>query len=140
RTGRWLKVVLGLAATTGLCAPTAATAVTPLDTARATGSGPPFDSVNITAQGTPIGQSVSGTAAVSAFGLNLSGPVTCLSVTGPDQGAGTPTSPTTAILNFQDPRGVLTVQLVDNGGNGADDITVFAGGRAPSDCSSPVPG
>jgi hypothetical protein len=47
--------------------------------------------------------------------------VTCLSVTGPDHGAGASGAPTTAVLNFQEAAfGVVTVGLVDNGGNGAD--------------------
>jgi hypothetical protein len=65
-----------------------------------------------------------------------------LSVTGPDHGAGTPASPATAVLNFQDTIGpfsgsLLTLELVDNGGNGADIIQALHPGgiRAPTDCS-----
>jgi hypothetical protein len=52
-------------------------------------------------------------------------------------GAGTPSSPTTAVLNFNDTLfgfGIITVKLVDNGGNGMDTLGgVF--GRDPTDCS-----
>src|SRR5207248_694317 len=62
-----------------------------------------------------------------------------LSVTGPDQGGGTPTAPTTAILNYQDMtflQGFIeTLKVVDNGGNGADRFEVINVGRAPADCS-----
>jgi hypothetical protein len=65
-----------------------------------------------------------------------------LSVTGPDQGGGTPTAPTTAILNFQDTtflHQIETLKVVDNGGNGADTISGLADPtRASSDCSPPA--
>jgi hypothetical protein len=62
--------------------------------------------------------------------------VTCLSVTGPDRGADTVGSPTTAVLNLQDATlGVVTVELVDNGGNGADIMSGAKSDRAPTDCS-----
>jgi hypothetical protein len=57
--------------------------------------------------------------------------------------AGTVVSPTTAVLNFQDQRlgfGLITVELVDNGGNGADIMMAAPSGRAPSDCSLPFSG
>ncbi len=123
---------------------TAAPSPSPLDTVNVQESGGfVFDLVNITAQASPTGQNVSGTATVSLRGaFAVSGPVTCLSVTGPDQGGGTPSAPTTATLNFQDPRGVLTARIVDNGGQSSnpDEIQVFAGGRAPTDCSPLAPG
>jgi hypothetical protein len=66
--------------------------------------------------------------------------VTCLSVTGPDRGDGTPGAPTTAVLNFLNSddvfsNTVFTVQIVDNGGNGADVMSTFPTGRSPTDCS-----
>jgi hypothetical protein len=111
-----------------------------LDSVNALGSAPPLDQVNVTAQATPSGQDVTGAATVSLLGFGVvSGPVTCLTVTGPDRGGGTPTAPTTATLNFQDPRGILTARIVDNGGQSApDEIQVAALGRAATDCS-PLP-
>jgi hypothetical protein len=51
-------------------------------------------------------------------------------------GAGKLGSPTTAVLNLQGTSfGVITVELVDNGGNGADIISTAPTGRAPTDCS-----
>jgi hypothetical protein len=112
------------------------------DSVNAAGSALPLDRVNVTAQATPSGQNVTGTATVSLLGFGVvSGPVTCLSVTGPDRGGGTPTAPTTATLNFQDPLGILTARIVDNGGQSApDEIQVAALGRAPTDCSPLPPG
>jgi hypothetical protein len=101
------------------------------DSVRATGSAFPFDNVDITAQSSPSGQNASGTATVSLAGAGaFSGPVTCLSVTGP-----------VATLNFQVSGGVLTAQVVDNGtGVPPDEIQVAAVDRAPTDCSPLAPG
>jgi hypothetical protein len=110
-----------------------------LDTATATGSSGNelFSNINISAQSGTSGQNPSGTASFTVLGIfGVSGPVTCLSVTGPDQGPGTVGSPTTAVLNFESSSvGVVTVQLVDNGGNGADVFGAEATGRSPTDCS-----
>jgi hypothetical protein len=58
-----------------------------------------------------------------------------LSVTGPDAGAGKSGSPTRAVLNLQGTSlGVVTVELVDNGGNGAD-VFSAAPGVTATDCS-----
>jgi len=119
-----------------------------LDTAVATGSSETFtlpglhfplsfSDLSINAQSDTSGQNASGTASFTLGELTFSGPVTCLSVTGPDRGAGTATAPTTAVLQFL-PFGILTeVVLVDNGGNGADVIS--EGGPvvpAPTGCSA----
>jgi len=135
---RRLRVGLGLAVM-GLMFASSASAAAPLDTVTVTGSGQStYSNININAQSGTSGQNPSGTASFTVLGaINVSGPVTCLSVTGPDQGGGTVGSPTTAFLNFQDPTfGVVAVELVDNGGNGADIIsTTPIPGRAPTDCS-----
>jgi hypothetical protein len=137
---RWLRrlhVVLGLALTALVVAPSASGAV-PLDTVTATGSSRIFYSnININAQSGTSGQNPSGTGSFTVLGsIFISGTVSCLSVTGPDMGAGAPGSPTTAVLNLQGTSfGVVTVELIDNGGNGADIFSSAPTGRAPSDCS-----
>jgi hypothetical protein len=138
---RRLQVVLGLALMGLVFAPSASGAAQ-LDTATATGSGSQFSNINISAQSGTSGQNPSGTASFTVFGsFQFSGPVTCLTVTGPDRGGGTSSAPTTAVLNFQNTTGtfagnLIQVQLVDNGGNGADRMTfAFANGQSPSDCS-----
>ena len=138
---RPLHVVLGLALIALVFAPDASGAA-PLDTVTAAGgSGAAYSNINISAQSGPSGQNPTGNV---AFTINIgrgtvfsiSGPVTCLSVTGPDQGAGSPGSPTTAVMNAQDPTlGVVTVMLMDNGGNGSDVINSEDLRRAPTDCS-----
>ena len=149
---RRLQVVLGLALMALVVAPSASGAAQ-LDTVTATGSGTGTVNIDINAQSGISGQNPSGTV---AFGVvfpspqepvvfPFSGPVTCLTVTGPDHGAGAPGAPTTAVLNFQEAAfGVVTVGLVDNGGNGADIIRVLlpvgTSARAPTDCSPLVGG
>ncbi len=139
---RRLQVVLGLALMGLVLAPTAFAAA-PLDTVNVTGSGGDYSSINITAQSGTSGQTPSGNVSAILFGTVISaGPVTCLSVTGPDRGGGTPTAPTTAILNFQEMtllHQIITLKVVDNGGNGADTISGVATipPRAPADCSPP---
>jgi hypothetical protein len=138
-----LSLTLLMAVGVALVLAAAAGAQTPgQDSVNVTGAGQPFDKVAIIARATPAGQNVTGTATVSLTGtVVVSGPVTCLNVTGPDQGGGTPTAPTAATLNFQDPAGVLTVRVVDNGGQiplHPDEIQVAALGRSPTDCS-PLP-
>jgi hypothetical protein len=93
--------------------------------------------IDVDAHSGTSGQDPGGTASftfgVPAIGgLSFSGPVTCLSVTGPDRGAGTATEPTTASVRFQDAgSGVLVmVGFIDNGGNGADTVG-FAEGTTP---------
>jgi hypothetical protein len=135
-------VVLGLALMALVFAPGASSAAQ-LDTVTATGSAPGCClNININAQSGTSGQNPGGTVffdATSPLGpFPLSGPVTCLSVTGPDQGAGASGAPTTVVLNFQSGSIVITVELVDNGGNGADVIGGIGLGaplRAPTDCS-----
>jgi hypothetical protein len=122
-----------------------------LDTVTAAGSATGAVNFNINAQSGTSGQNPSGTV---AFGVPIqtphgtvvfpvSGPVTCLSVTGPDHGAGTPGAPTTAVMNFQDPTlGLFTLEVVDHGGNGADILggLPLSPHRAPADCSPLVGG
>jgi|tagenome__1003787_1003787.scaffolds.fasta_scaffold20257367_1 hypothetical protein len=125
--------IIGLA----LAAPAAGAQGGAPDTATATGHGDFYTSVDIQAHSKPSGADAGGSGRFTVFGaLFISGPVTCLSVTGPDQGAGTPTAPTQAILNIQDPGfGIVTVVLIDNGGNGADIMSTGPTGRRPSNCS-----
>jgi hypothetical protein len=149
-SSRRLAVVLGLALMWLVFAPSASGAA-PLDTMTVTGSGEyaspgiaPISAINIHAQSETSGQNPSGSVQFTVAGsIRVSGPVTCLSVTGPDQGGGTSTAPTTAILGFDDQtflHAIETFQIVDNGGNGADTMSaVSIGGRAPSDCSPAVP-
>jgi hypothetical protein len=119
-------------------APCAANAAQ-LDTVTATGSSSlnTYSNINITAQSGTAGQNASGTVSVTVFGLlDISGPVTCLSVTGADHGGGTAGSPTVAVINAQDVNfGVVTVELVDNGGRGTDVMSAVAGARNATDCS-----
>jgi hypothetical protein len=135
-----LEVVVSLALMGLVFAPSAF--ASQLDTATATGStgNELFSNINISAQSGTSGQNPNGTASFSVLGiLEVSGPVTCLSITGPDQGPGTVGSPTTAVLNFESSSvGVVTVRLVDNGGNGADTFFAEPSGRSPTDCS-PLP-
>jgi hypothetical protein len=116
----------------------------PTDTVTVTGAGsgspfPLFTDIAINAQSGTSGQNPSGTASFAfqsgPAADRVSGPVTCLRVTGPDQGAGTPGSPTTAILNVADPRGIVTLDVVDNGGNGSDLMSILTVFRQPTDCS-----
>ncbi len=136
RSLRRVQVVLALALIGWVFVPTASSAAT-VDTVTATGGGGDYSNVNITAQSGTTGQSPSGTVSFTvAHQFTVSGPVTCLSVTGPDRGGGTPSAPTTAVLNFLGGGfGVVTVELVDNGGGGADIISSLPTSRAPSDCS-----
>jgi hypothetical protein len=151
RRSAWrLPTLLGLVLV-GLAFVPSASSAAALDTVTATGGGvvpPPFigpySGINISAQSGTSGQNPSGSVSFMIGGFSLFGPVTCLSVTGPDQGAGTPTAPTTAVLNFDDLvgpyTGINTLKLVDNGGNGADMIAGGPSFRSPTDCSLPVLG
>lgn len=141
RSFRRLQVGVGLALMGMAWAPSAFAAA-PLDTVTATGGGSTITGLNLSAQSGTSGQNPSGTASFTAFGMfDIAGSVTCLSVTGPDRGAGTATAPTTAVLNFVDTNPpfagtVFTTELVDNGGNGADTISTAPTGRSPTDCSA----
>ncbi len=146
-------VVVGLAVMALTVAPGAASAP-PQDSVTATGLapgvgippiGPPFfNFIDISAQSDTAGQNAVGTASFILGPAVLAGTVTCLKVTGPDQGAGTPTAPTVAVLNFVNTTGmfflgsVITVALVDKGGNGADVMSAQPTERSPTDCA-PLP-
>jgi hypothetical protein len=135
-------VVLGVAFSPWLSA--GASAASPpapksgMDTALATGTGSFFTRIDIHAQSTPSGQSPSGHVSfVLSGGLPVSGPVTCMHVTGPDEGAGTVGSPTDAVLNARTSQfGIVTIKLVDHGGNGADTMSAIPTPRSPTDCSA----
>jgi hypothetical protein len=79
----------------------------------------------LTASSGPSGENPSGQVSIDAFStFALSGPVTCLSVTG-----------NTAILNFEDATfGIITVQVIDGQPDVFDPVPR---GRAPTDCSVP---
>jgi hypothetical protein len=94
-----------------------------------------FTNIGVTAQSDPSGANPSGSVSFNAAGFPVSGSVTCLSVTGPDTGAGTASAPTDAVMNAQTNLGVVTIEVVDNGGNGSDVWSALPTGRAPSDCS-----
>lgn len=85
-------------------------------------------------------------ADVAPFYFPVSGSVTCLSVTGPDQGFGTPAAPTTAVLRFSTSIGLDEVTVVDAGANnpqsGPIEATIQAAPVAGSatDCSTPLTG
>jgi hypothetical protein len=150
-SARQLGLVLGLALI-GLAFAPSAMASTPLDTVTASGSGGPFSppivtnmgdvplsEIDITAQSGTSGQNPSGTASFGLAGIILSGSVSCLAVTGPDRGAGTAAAPTTAVVRFVYAGLFLeTVQVVDNGGNGADTVSVWSSSPGSSTgCSIP---
>jgi hypothetical protein len=111
-----------------------------LDTATATGSTRSFSSIAVNAQSDPSGANASGTVAFR-LAMPVSGPVTCMSVTGPDAGPGTAGRPTSAVINFEDATfGIVTMSLTDNGGSGldrADATDIYH--RAPTDCSPILP-
>ncbi len=137
---RRLQVVLGLALM-GLAVAPSARGAAPLDTANATGNGGYWSNVSIHAVSGTSGESPGGTVTFSIGSLYVSGPVTCLRVTGPDRGGGSAVSPTIAIINAAPTTilgGVVTVELVDNGGNGADVMSAQQFGRTPTDCSHPA--
>jgi hypothetical protein len=94
-----------------------------------------FTNIDVTARSDPSGANPSGSVFFNAAGVPVSGPVTCLSVTGPDMGAGSASSPTDAVLNAQTNLGVVTIEVVDNGGNGSDVWSAAPTGRDPTDCS-----
>src|SRR4051812_16764649 len=102
-----LRAILALILSTiglALAAPAAGAQAGALDTVTATGRSADFySSVSIDAHSEPSGANAGGSGSFTALGdIFISGPVTCLSVTGPDQGAGQPGAPTQAVLNIQD--------------------------------------
>jgi hypothetical protein len=139
---RRLQVVLGLALM-GLVFAPGASGAAQLDTVTVTGSSGIFSDINMSARSGTSGQNLSGTVSLTlntTFGsVQISGTVTCLSVTGADQGGGTPQSPTTAVFNAQTNLGILITEAVDKGGNGLDQFTAYnSPPRTATDCS-PVP-
>lgn len=110
-----------------------------LDTVNVTGNSAngAYQNINVTAQSGTSGQNATGTVSFLLGGNFLvTGPVTCLSVTGPDHGGGTATAPTDAVLNAQtNSFGIVTFLFVDNGGNGRDIMSGIPTGRTPTDCS-----
>jgi hypothetical protein len=131
---RRLQVVLGLALMALVVAPNASGAAQ-MDTVTANvGSG--IVAINVSAQSGTSGENPSGQVLWHAGGglaPTLSGPVTCLNVTG-----------NTAVINFQatiffrgipSPAGIGTLELVANGGPGRDTFGFSVEGRAPTDCS-----
>jgi hypothetical protein len=134
---RRLQVALGLALMALAVAPSASGAAQ-LDTVTATGaSSALYSNVNIRAQSGPAGQSPTGTVSLTITmrgTIQVSGPVTSLSVTGPDSGAGTSSEPTQALIGVQTSQfGVVGVLLVDHGGHGQDTICVNS--ELPPRCS-----
>jgi hypothetical protein len=87
-----------------------------------------FTVIAVDATSGPSGENPSGQVRFNAFGIfNLSGPVTCLAVSG-----------NTATINFQDQLGgfgIVTVQVADGQPDTFDAVPT---GRAPTDCS-PLP-
>ncbi len=131
-----LLAVLGLAVIGLVLAPSPSGAAS-LDIVTVTSSPSGlYPHLSVEAHSGTSGQSPSGffSNITPGFG-GINGPVTCLSVTGPDQGAGTLTSPTTAVLNVDFLGSIVTVQFVDYGGGGNDRFGFSFENRAPSDCS-----
>ncbi len=126
RSLRPLLIALGLAFMGLVVAPGASAAV-PLDTVAVTGNtgDGAFASIDIIA---PCSSSTCATGPgpgfvnyeVAPYSFPVSGSVTCVGVTGPDQGVGTSTAPTTAVRRFSTSIGIDEVTVVDNGGDGAD--------------------
>jgi hypothetical protein len=156
-----IRIATAIATTCAAFAAAPASAAAALDTVTASGSSaviptnpplfPPaqYTNVDISAQSGPGGQNLSGFASFTFGPFHLSGEVTCLSVTGPDNGAGTAGAPTTAVLNFIDlppdafAGDVITAELIDNGGNGADIISSApstSGTQNASNCPAPFTG
>ncbi len=144
-----VKLILALAliALALALAPVTAGADTPpppapqSDTATATGASqtaPPglgaVTDIDINAYSGPSGENPGGSVYfdvwinrithLEPFPLNISGPVTCLNVRG-----------NTALVNFESNFGLVTVELVDNGGGGSDGFR-FGSGNTTDDCSS----
>ena len=141
KVGKLAAVCAALALGAVGAAPVSAGAAPPsgLDTVNVTGHAYAYFSfVDITAQSGPSGENPTGTVSyIRDPDTDVDGPVTCLRVTGPGLGAGTPAAPTTATLNFRDSftGRIFTVELVDNGGGGADQIRDSDSFRSATDCS-----
>jgi hypothetical protein len=146
RLGR-LTLILGLALMAPALAPASGGAKPPppptqqLDRATATGASqtpPPglgaVIDIDINAFSGPSGENPGGSVSFDIlinrithpepFPLNISGPVTCLNVSG-----------NAALINADTSLGPVTVELVDNGGGGLDGFGVGYG-NASADCSS----
>jgi hypothetical protein len=152
RSLRPLLVVLGLAFI-GLVVAPGASAAAPLDTVFVTGNtvDGAFASIDIIA---PCSSSTCATGSgpgfvfytVAPFYFPVSGSVTCLSVTGPDQGFGTSTAPTTAVVRFSTSIGIDEVTVVDKGAMnfqaGPLNATIQAApvSGPATDCSTPLSG
>jgi hypothetical protein len=97
----------------------------PLDTVQVVGSAPGFPNVGVDAQSGIAGENATGQVFLQpSVGAIMTGRVSCLRVTGPDRGAGTPDAPTTAVVEFSDIRfGEVTVVVVDNGGTATNSDT-----------------
>jgi hypothetical protein len=113
----------------------------PLDTAQVVGSAPGFPNIGVDAQNVSAGGNATGDVFLQpSVGAIMTGRVSCLRVTGPDRGVGTPDAPTTAVVEFSDIRfGEVTVEVVDNGGTATNsDTDLFASAIGPG-CLSPNP-
>jgi hypothetical protein len=152
RSLRRLLVVLGLAFM-GLVVAPGAPAAAPLDTVFVTGNtvDGAFASIDIIAPCSSITCATgSGPGFVkynlAPFYFTVSGSVTCLSVTGPDQGFGTSTAPTTAVMRVTTSIGLDEVTVVDKGANDFQAEPLNATIQAApvsgpaTDCSTPLSG
>lgn len=112
------------------------------DTATASGATAPpppglgsLTDIHIDASSGPVGEAPSGSVSfdvwinrithIEPFPLDISGPVTCLNVF----------SPNAALINADTSYGIVTVELVDNGGGGLDSLS-FGSGNAAGDCAT----
>ena len=129
------RMMLGAAAALALVWPGVSVAQVPTQDSVVLSRGPggavagEFTLVTLDASSGPSGEHPAGQATFVVFPIPfdflVSGPVTCLAVSG-----------STATMNVQDSfRGVVTVQVVDNQPDQFDALPV---GRAPTDCS-PLP-
>jgi hypothetical protein len=141
RRASWLSA-LCLAAAVVLTATPGAVAQSPTrDTLQVTGSAPGFPNIGINAEQTGEDVNATGLAFLQpSVGAIMTGRVTCLEVTGPGRGIGTPDAPTTAVVEFFDIRfGVVTVKVIDNGGTVTNsDTDLFATALGPA-CSTENP-
>jgi len=129
-----------LAAALAFATPGAAAAAV-IDTASASGGGDYWSDVDIHAQTGPDGRGLAGRITFHFGILHFSEPVRCLRVTGPDRGDGTASAPTTAILYAGPSRTAATdvaIELVDNGGSGADEMNLEPVASIPPRCTAPA--
>jgi hypothetical protein len=118
RRASW-RSALCLATAILLTATSGAVAQSPtVDSVQITGSAPGFPNIGVNAEQSGAELNATGQAFLQpSVGAIMGGRVSCLRVTGPDRGAGTPDAPTTAVVEFFDIRfGPVTVKVVDNGG------------------------